>query len=426
MNLRDFKTVSERRKALEKELKVDLKHIGSYSLDEDIASSRNCENMVGASQVPMGVAGPLRVSHATSDKRQDKEYYIPLATTEGALVASVNRGCKAITQSGGAMVDSYRVGATRGPVFKVKNLTESDRLNTFLDTHLDDFKKITKETSHHLKLKKLMSRGVGRYRFIRFAFDSADAMGMNMATIASQALVEFIQKKTGAKCISVAGNFDSDKKPAWLNFIENRGFKAWAEVTLPSLVLEQTLKVTAAQVYETWFAKCMIGSAMSGSMGFNAQYANVVATVFLATGQDLGHVAEGSMGITTAEVVKTQNFPREDSGQAKLKSQNYNSKRKTLHQNEDESLYVSIYLPDLMVGTIGGGTGLATQKEALELLGVAGGLSVGEEGKNAQRFAQIVAASVLAGEISLLASEAEGSLARAHLALARGQGNPKF
>ncbi len=397
MNLRDYKNVSERRKALEKELKVDLRNIGSYSLDDSVASAHNCENMIGAAQVPMGIAGPLPICHLSLRLRSGQafgiqHYYIPLATTEGALVASVNRGCKAMSESGGAIVDSYRVGATRGPVFKVKNLIESDRLNTFLDKHLDDFKKITEKTSHHLKLKKFTTRGVGRYRFVRFAFDTKDAMGMNMVTIATTAIVQFIEEKTGVSCISVAGNFDIDKKPAWLNMIENRGFKAWAEVTLPSCVLRTTLKTSAEKIYEVWLAKCMIGSAMSGSMGFNAQYANVIAAVFLATGQDLGHIAEGSMGITTVEKVKS----------------------------EDEDLYVSVYLPDLMVGTVGGGTGLATQKEALELLGVAGGSPVGEEGENAQRLAEIVAASVLAGEISLLASEAEGSLARAHERLARG------
>ncbi len=122
MNVRDHKTIKERRNALEKQLGVDLTNIGSFSLDEDVASSRNCENMIGVAQIPMGVAGPLNISC------QPKEYYIPLATTEGALVASVNRGCKAITQSGGAVVDSYRVGATRGAVFYVSGLAKTTNL----------------------------------------------------------------------------------------------------------------------------------------------------------------------------------------------------------------------------------------------------------------------------------------------------------
>ncbi len=388
MKLRDMKTVKERREALEKELQVDLKNTGSFTLDESVAASRNCENMIGVAQIPMGVAGPLQVK---SLKVKVKSYFIPLATTEGALVASVNRGCKAITESGGAVVDSYRVGATRGVVFKLANLAQNDRLNNFLEEHFELLQKIAQKTSAHVTLKKFLARGVGRYCFVRFVFDTQDAMGMNMATIATSSIVRTIERKTRARCVSLAGNFDVDKKPSWLNVIEGRGFKVWAEVTLPSSVLRHTLKTSAQKIFDVWLAKCMIGSAMSGSVGFNAQYANVVAALFLATGQDPGHVAEGALGITTMEVVRKENGRNED-------------------------VYVSVYLPNLMVGTVGGGTGLATQKEALEILGVAGG----NKGENAERFAEIVAGAVLAGELSLLASLSEGTLAAAHQRLARG------
>ncbi len=373
MNIRDFTTAKERRKALEKELSVDLKNIGSFSFDESIVSAKNCENMIGAVQVPIGIAGPLRI--------KSRDYYIPLATTEGALVASINRGCKAITESGGAIVDSHRVGATRGPVFKVKNLVESDRLYRFLKERLKDLQNVASQTSHHIKLEKLMTRGVGRYRFVRFVFDCQDAMGMNMATIASQALVAYIEQETGVTCLALAGNFDIDKKPAWLNFIENRGTKAWAEVTVPERVLKNVLKTTAQKVYDVWLAKCMIGSAISGSMGFNAQFANVTAAVFLATGQDVGHVGEASMGITTAEIIG------------------------------GEDLYMNVCLPDLMVGTVGGGTGLSTQKEALAIIGV----------DTSQKLAEVIAGAVLAGELSLLSSLEEGTLSRAHRRLGRGE-----
>lgn len=369
MNLRTYKNVSERRAAIEKQCHVDLKHIGSFTLDETVAATRNCENMIGAAQIPIGIAGPVNGK------------YIPLATTEGALVASVNRGCKAITESGGAAVDSYLVGATRGPVFKVKNLKESDQLNDFLEKNFADLQKIAARTSRHLTLTKYMDRGVGRYRYVRFVFDTRDAMGMNMVTIATQKLAEFIETKSGARCISVAGNYDVDKKPSWLNVIEGRGIKAWAEVTLTERVLKNILKTTARNMFDVWLAKCMMGSAMAGSMAFNAQFANVVAALFLATGQDMAHVVEGSLGMTTMEI------------------------------GNGNSLYVSVYLPDLMIGTVGGGTGLATQREALLLIGA----------KTSQEFAEIIAAAVLAGEISLLASLSEGTLARAHQKFARGK-----
>ncbi len=382
MDLRKYTSVSDRRKALEKELKVSLSNVGHLSLDEVVASSRNCENMVGIAQVPMGVAGPLAIQSASwRTKFKIQNYYVPLATTEGALVASVSRGCKAITQSGGAGVDSHKAGATRGPVFKVRSLAESKKLYEFLKTHEDELKNVAKSTSGHLTLKKITSRCVGRYRYVRFSFDTQDAMGMNMATIASTKLAAYIEEKTHARCIAVAGNFDIDKKPAWLNFIEARGTEVWAEVILPSSVLRHTLKTSAQAVYDVWLAKCMIGSAISGSLGFNAQFANVIAAIFLATGQDLGYVGEGSMGITTTEVIN------------------------------GNDLYMSVYLPDVMVGTVGGGTGLATQKEALSMLGA----------KSSQQFAEVVGAAVLAGEISLLASLSEGTLARAHEKLGRGK-----
>ena len=198
----------------------------------------------------------------------------------------------------------------------------------------------------------------------------------------TQSAVELIEKETGARCITVAGNYDIDKKPAWINFIDNRGFKVWSEAIIKKEVLEDVLKTNAEKFFEVWLAKCMIGSAMSGSMGFNAQYANIIASIFIATGQDPAHTVEGSMGITTAKALK----------------------------NGD--LYISIYLPALNVGTVGGGTGLVTQKEALSLLGVYGP-------GNVEKFAEIIGGAVLAGEISLLSSLSEGTLAKAHKELGR-------
>lgn len=377
MNLRDYKTIKERRDVVEKTCGLTLKNIATFSLDEQQASTRNCENMIGVTQVPLGIAGPLSLQDS---ELEVNNYYIPLATTEGALVASVNRGCKAITESGGAMVDCHRVGTTRGPVFKVENIRENSKLYTFLQTNIEEIKRIVETTSSHLTLKKISSKGVGKYRFMRFVYDTQDAMGMNMVTIATQKAIEFITAQTGAHCVAVAGNYDIDKKAAWLNIIENRGTKVWAEVTIPANILEKTLKTTAQDMYDVWLAKCMIGSAMAGSLGFNAHFANVVAAIFLATGQDIAHVTEGSLGITTTEVIN------------------------------GKDLYISVYLPDLMVGTVGGGTGLATQKEAMAITGV----------KDAKEFAMVVGGAVLAGELSLLASLAENSLASSHQKLARG------
>ena len=378
MKLHTIPTVAKRRHKIEKITKLSLLHIGTYSLDEHLASTRHCENMIGATQVPLGIAGPLLIGKT--------EYYIPLSTTEGALVASIARGCKAIGESGGAIVDSYYVGATRGPVFSVKNVQESDRLNTFMENNLKEMNNIARTTSSHISLLKTFSRGVGHYRYVRFIYDTKDAMGMNMVTIATDKIVQFIEEKTGTVCISLSGNYCVDKKPSWLNMIEGRGSKVWAEIVIRQHTLQKTLKTTAQKMYDVWLSKCLMGSIMSGSMAYNAQYANVIAALFLATGQDIAHVVEGCLGITTAEV-------------------------------RGKNLYMSIYLPDLMVGTVGGGTALATQKEALTLLGVYGG----NDGANKKRFVEIIGAAVLAGEISLLASLSEGTLSESHQKLARGK-----
>ncbi|MCL4378860.1 MAG: 3-hydroxy-3-methylglutaryl-CoA reductase, partial [Actinobacteria bacterium] len=201
----------------------------------------------------------------------------------------------------------------------------------------------------------------------------------NMATVATKRIVDLIEKKTVVRCLSLAGNFDIDKKPAWLNFINQRGYSAWAEVLLPKKTVEDTLKTTPEKIFEVWLAKCMIGSAISGSLGFNAHFANVVAAFYAAIGQDLAHVVEGSMGITIVKMMK----------------------------NSD--LYFSVYLPALLVGIIGGGTKLATKKEALAIIGA----------KTPEELVEVLAGTVLAGEISLLASLAEGSLAKAHIAKKR-------
>ncbi len=381
-------SAKDRRSVVEKERRVVLPQIAAFSFDEDVAGSHNCENLIGGTQIPLGIAGPIHI-------KPRADYFIPLATTEGALVASVNRGCNAISQSGGASVLVVRVGATRGPVFKVKSMAENSSLYDFIYSNEDTIRKIAESTSHHLKLLHIETNSVGLYRFIRFVYDTKDAMGLNMVTIATDVVVTYIEKETGAVCVSLSGNYCTDKKASWLNVVSGRGFEVWAEAVIPSDIVRTILKTTPQAVYQTWLSKCMIGSAMSGSLGFNAQYANILSALFIATGQDPAHVAECAVGITTAEVVGGTL-----SGDDKQK----------------ESLYMSIYLPDVMVGTVGGGTGLPTQKEALSILGVSGG----NDGKNSEKLAEIVGGAVLAGEVSFLVSLSEGSLARAHIKLGRG------
>lgn len=380
MDLRAHKTLDERRSFLENNLKVELSNIGKYSSGLEIASARNCENMIGAIQVPLGVAGPLMIK----SNILDNEAYLPLATTEGALVASVNRGCKAISLSGGAVVVSKKVGITRAPVFVVENLLGGQNFVEWVSTNFDKIKKITEDTSSHLKLLDIKPFVLGRNVYLRFRFDSQDAMGMNMATIATQKAVDFIEKKSSSRCVALSGNMCVDKKPNYLNFIEGRGYTVSAEVVVPKRIVNSVLKCEISDFLQVFQRKVLYGSLMSGALSANAHYANIIAAVFIATGQDVAHVAECSIGITTVEELKGD-------------------------------LYASVYLPDLVVGTVGGGTSLDTQKEALSIMGINGG----DKGKNAQKLAEIVAGAVLAGEISLLASLAQGSLASAHQKLGR-------
>ncbi len=374
MDRRAFKTVKDRRKFLEKAKNIRLQYIEKTLIDE--GESIYCENMIGATALPLGVAGPLKVKSYQSGV---KSYYVPLATTEGALVASVNRGCKAISLSSGATTAVELVGTTRGPVFETAGIEESLNFKNWLEKNFPLLKKEAERTSSHLKLLKLETKINGRYVFVRFYFDTGEAMGMNMATIATEAMIRFINLKTKINCLSITGNFCVDKKPSWLNFNSGRGRRVWAEVILKEKIVKEVLKTTIKDLHALWLAKNMIGSAMSGSIGFNAHYANIIAAFFAATGQDLAHVVEGSLGMTTMKIL------------------------------DNSKLYVSVYLPDLMIGMVGGGIKLKIKKEALSIIGA----------ENNNELAQVLAAAVLAGEISLLASLAEGSLAKAHKRLGR-------
>ena len=382
MDLRGYSDIDLRRKDLEKTLKIKLSHVGNYSLDVKRASTKNCESMVGIAQIPLGIAGPLRIKSSL----QDREVFVPLATTEGALVASVSRGAKAIMQSGGATVASKRIGITRAPVFVVENIKEGKEVMEWVKNNFIEIKKATEETSSHLRLLDINPWMVGRNLFLRFRFDSQDAMGMNMATIACTRAADFIEKKTKTKLVSISGNVCVDKKPNMLNFIEGRGIQVWADCILPFETVTKVLKTTSEKFVDVVTRKVYLGSILAGSIGANSHAANVLAAIFTATGQDIAHIAEVSSAVATAEVVK-------------------------------KNLYVSVFLPDLVVGTIGGGTGLETQKEALNILGVLGG----DNGKNSQKLAEIIGATVLAGEISLIASLSINSLACAHRKFGRGE-----
>jgi hydroxymethylglutaryl-CoA reductase (NADPH) len=378
-----LEAVRTRRTFLEQECRVPLSQLGSFTMDIDRAVKRNIENMIGAVQIPVGVAGPLRVKGEWADGN----YYLPLATTEGALVASVNRGCSAISRAGGADVRILRDGMTRAPVFAARDVGHARNVAEWIENHLEELQETAQGTTSHGKLLDCVPYVTGTSVYARFEFDTKDAMGMNMVTIASERMSERIEVATGAHLIALSGNMCTDKKPAAINLIEGRGKTVVAGVSLSAELVRSVFKTEPETLVEVNYRKNLLGSARAGSLGFNAQAANVVAAIYLACGQDAAHVVEGSSGITSAEL-----------------------------QNKD--VYVAVTLPALQVGTIGGGTGLDTQKECLSLLGVAGGGD--PPGTNAKAFAEIIACGVLAGELSLLGALGARHLARAHQALGRG------
>ncbi len=373
-----------RRDALSRMTGASLEHTGRYALDASRAATQNCENFLGAAQIPLGIVGPLPLL----GEHVREEVFVPLATTEAALVASTNRGCAAIRAAGGARVRVEEVGMTRAPVFRTSGVEETDRFLAWVEGHEEEIRAVTEATSRYLELLEIKPYAFGTTVLLRFRFACGDAMGMNMVTIAAdRAVREVIEPGTGVRCIALSGNYCVDKKPAEVNFQEGRGKRVFAEVVLDGEVLERVLKSDASALVEVQYRKNLLGSIAAGARGFNAHYANVLAAFFIATGQDPAHVVEGSMGITCIEA------------------------------REDGAVYASVYLPAVPLGAVGGGTSLATQGEALEILGVRPDPE--EPGTAVRRLGEILGGVVLAGEVSLMAAFTSRDLASAHEKLGR-------
>ena len=372
--------VSLRREYIEETVNSSLKTIGSYTIDPAYAVSHNIENMIGCVQIPVGVAGPLAVNGTAAAGT----CYIPLATTEGALVASINRGCRAITQAGGADVRIFADGMARAPVFAATSIIHAADAAAWIQQNTGAIKTAAEQTTAHGKLTGISVYTAGTSVYVRMVFDTGLSMGMNMATIAAEAASHLIAEQTGLRLVASSGNLCCDKKPAAVNLIEGRGKTVSAGVFLSDEVLASVLKTDAKTVAEVNLRKNMEGSARAGSLGFNAHAANIIAALFIATGQDPAHVVEGSSCITTVD-------------------------------QQEGGIYVSVTLPALQTGVLGGGTELPCQREALNLLGCGR-----KEPEDVVKFAEIAASAVLAGEISLLAALGTGTLGSSHKKLARG------
>jgi len=371
-----------RRRLVEEHSGADLSTTAEYALDAEQASESAIENMIGAAQIPMGVAGPVTIDGGA----YDGETYLPLATTEGALLASVNRGLSVIDDSGGAAARVTKRGMTRAPVFRVSGIAESQALADWTRDNVEKLRAAAESTTSHGKLMDVTPYVVADNVYLRFRYDTADAMGMNMATIATRAAADVVEAETDASLVALSGNMCTDKKPAAINAVEGRGRSVTAEVKIPREMVEKTLKTSPEAISEVNTRKNLLGSAKAASLGFNAQAANVVAAMYLATGQDAAQVVEGSNAIVSMEA-------RED------------------------GLYAAISMASIEVGTVGGGTKLPTQAEGLDVLGIRGGGD--PAGSNADALAECVAVGALAGELSLLSALASRHLSSAHEQLGR-------
>jgi len=388
------KATELRLKFVEEITDTKLENIGNYTMDMSVTAARNIENPIGVATLPLGIAGPLMINGEIAQG----EFYIPLATTEGALVASVNRGCNIISRSGGATVRITKNLMARAPVLKISEppfIENAQKLVDWIQNNLESLKTIFLAVDPFAFLKEIQTWILGRSVFIRFLVFPADAMGMNMITTGSEKACHYIEENAPVKCelVATSGNMCVDKKASAVNYILGRGKTVQAEVILQRELIEDLLKTTPEAMADVVFRKIYLGSGQAAAYGLNSHVANIIAAIFIATGQDPAQVVEGSMGIVTAEIL------------------------------EDKNLYFSLMLPSLEIGTIGGGTHLPTQREALSIIDCYGYFKDRSPGTKSQKFGEIITAAALAGEVSLCAALAAGHLASSHERLGRGKKN---
>lgn len=368
-------------------LEGSLLPVKNYHYDKVMGAC--CENVIGYMPIPVGVAGPMNIDN--------EQIHIPMATTEGCLVASTARGCKAINAGGGATTIVIADGMTRGPCVEFPNITRAADCKRWIEQEGEEI--VTgafNSTSRFARVRKMKVALAGRLMYIRFSTTTGDAMGMNMISKGCEkALSKIAERYPDMQIISLSGNYCTDKKPAAINWIEGRGKSCVSEAVIPGSVVQKVLKTTVAALVELNISKNLIGSAMAGSVGgFNAHAANILTAIYLATGQDPAQNVESSMCITLMKAV-----------------------------NGGKDLHISCTMPCIEVGTIGGGTILPPQQAMLDFIGVRGPHPT-EPGANARRLARVICASVMAGELSLCAALAAGHLVQAHMAHNRNGAAP--
>jgi hydroxymethylglutaryl-CoA reductase (NADPH) len=351
---------------------VGLDHVGSYSFDPGVLPG-NIENFFGVAQVPIGLAGPLLIDgeHAKG------AFYVPLATTEGTLVASYNRGMRLLREAGGVRTTVVERYMQRAPVFHFPSARAARDFGRWVAERLPDLQSAAEAATSVGKLAHVQQWNVGPMLYLRFNYTTGDAAGQNMAGKATLAACEWIAENyPGGARFTLSGAIDTDKKHSHMNMLHARGARVIAEATIPDVRIREIMGADAASLFRARLVS-MAGAALAGAVNNGLHSANGLTALFIATGQDVANIAESHAANTFVEILPNGDF------------------------------YWSITIPSLIVATYGGGTSLPTQRECLELLGCYGAGKV-------EKFAEICAATVLAGELSLASAIVAGDWVSSH------------
>ena len=357
----DYTQAAAERRAefIQERTDASLEHLTSYSFDPARVGG-NIEHFVGVAQVPVGLAGPLLVN----GEHAQGEYYVPMATAEGTLVASYNRGMRLLHEAGGVTTTIMDDRMQRAPAFLFASAREARAFGEWLTERLPDIKAAAEATTSVGQLQDIEQYSASRMLFTRFNYTTGDAAGQNLTGKATQAACHWIvEHYPSIERFFLEANFATDKKSSQVNMLHTRGKRVVAEATIPDELFRRVMRSNTKLMYRARQVS-NLGAFMSGANNNGAHSANGITALFIATGQDAANVAESSAAFIYAE----------------------------RHDNDD--YYFSVTIPSLIVATHGGGTGLATQRECLEMLGCYGTGKV-------RKFAEIVAATVLCGELSL-------------------------
>ncbi|HYF25243.1 MAG TPA: hydroxymethylglutaryl-CoA reductase [Baekduia sp.] len=372
-------SAAQRRDFLREQCGAQLDHVGSFSFDPGVLPG-NVENFTGVAQVPIGVAGPLRINgeHAQGD------FYVPLATTEGTLVASYNRGMRLLSACGGVKTTVVDDHMQRAPVFICQDALQAREFGAWVDAHHDDVRAAAEATTRSGRLTYIGHYQVGPLLYLRVNYTTGDAAGQNMTGKATLAACQWMKANfPGEVDFILSGAIDTDKKHSQINMLLTRGKRVVAEAVIKRDVLRELMGVDTQTMFD-YRQIGMVGGFLAGSSYNGAHAANGLTAIFIATGQDVANVSESHAGITYSRLLPNGDY------------------------------YWSVTLTSLIVATYGGGTGLATQRECLELLGCYGAGKV-------QKFAEICAATVLAGDTSLTAAILAGDWVESHDKLGRNR-----